>query len=49
MKSFQYRYRSLIGIEGFWDKESRVGTIKIVLLGLLLGIDIGVAVKSPAA
>lgn len=48
MKSFSWRYKSWIGIEGSWDSSSRVGTVKIVALGLLLGVDIGVAVKAPA-
>lgn len=49
MKSFSWRYKSWLGIEGAWNPETRAGTINIVLFGALVGIVIGVAVKAPAS
>lgn len=48
MRTFTYRYRNLIGITGTWDPTTRKGTLDIVLLGLLIGINLGAAIKVPA-
>lgn len=47
MKTFSWRYRSWIGIEGTWSSETREAEVKVVLLGMLIGIDVGVAVRAP--
>lgn len=48
MRTFSYRYKSLLGVQGAWDTTTRTGSLNIVLLGMLLGINVGVAVRTPA-
>jgi len=48
MRTFSYRYRSLLGITGTWDPAARTGSLDIVLLGMLIGINLGLAIRTPA-
>lgn len=44
MRSFSYRYRSWFGVEGKWDAGTRQFTLRIVIVGLTVGITGGVSV-----
>ncbi|MCC6743437.1 MAG: hypothetical protein IT175_06215 [Acidobacteria bacterium] len=44
MKTFSYRYRSWFGVEGAWNTTTRQFTLRIVIVGLTVGITGGVSV-----
>lgn len=48
MRTFVWRYKAWIGVEGSWDPGTRTGSLDIVLLGMLIGVNVGVAIKVPA-
>lgn len=49
MKTFSYRFRSLLGVEGAWNTETRQFTLRVVLLGLTIGMTGGVSVGANGA
>lgn len=46
MKTFSYRYKSWFGVEGQWDSAARTGSLNIVVLGALIGINLGVKTQT---
>lgn len=49
MKTFSFGYRNLVRASGRLDTTARTLTLEIILLGALIGISAGVAVKAPAS
>lgn len=48
MRTFVWRYKSWIGVEGSWDPETRTGSLDVVLLGMLIGVNLGAVIRTPA-
>lgn len=44
MRTFSFRYRSWFGVEGAWETAARQFTLRIVIIGLTIGITGGVSV-----
>lgn len=45
MKSFSKLFlKGLIGVEGSWDSVARTGTLNVIVAGLRIGLNLGVAI-----
>lgn len=44
VREFSWRYKSLFGAEGTWNGDNRQFVIRIVLVGLTIGITGGVSI-----
>lgn len=44
MREFSYRYKSLFGVEGTWNGDANQFVIRIVIVGLTIGITGGVSI-----
>lgn len=44
VREFSWRYRSLFGVEGLWSGENNQFVIRVVIVGLTVGITGGVSI-----
>lgn len=44
VKQFSYRYRSLFGVEGSYNTDSHQFTLRVVIVGLTVGVTGGVSI-----